>query len=194
MCKCNKPEPVETFQNDGNRVDLYVDDDATHPRENDNLSHMVCAHRRYNLGDEQRSEGETEEELRERVPGILAVLPLYLYDHSGVTISTSPFGCRFDSGQVGWAYVTEESARVMGCVGDEWPVSRLEESIRGEVEEYDRYLRGEVYGYVVTDAYGEETDSCWGLIGREYAIEEARGALLSVPQAPTLQFGASCNG
>jgi len=30
---------------------------------------------------------------------------LYLYDHSGITMSTSPFSCPWDSGQVGFAYV-----------------------------------------------------------------------------------------
>lgn len=179
-CDCHKPPPVETFTHEGRTVKLYTDDDPSSPRDYENLSHMVCAHRRYTLGDEQRSEGETEEELRERVPGILAILPLYLYDHSGITISTTPFGCAWDSGQVGWAYVTEKSAKAMGCdgsMGGDWPVSRLEEAIRGEVAEYDRFLTGDVYGYVVTEPDGEEGESCWGFIGREYAIEEARGAI-----------------
>ncbi len=176
-CTCHKPEPVETFEHAGRKVALFIDDDPTSPREGTNLCHMVCAHRKHNLGDEQRREGETEEELRERVPGILAVLPLYLYDHSGLTINTTPFGDRWDSGQVGWAYVTRELAEVCGCVGDDWTEEKLEESIRGEVGEYDKYLRGDVYGYVVTEANGEEKDSCWGFIGREYAVEEARSVI-----------------
>jgi hypothetical protein len=38
----------------------------------------------------------------------VVVLPLYLYDHSGLTISTSPFSCRWDSGQVGYIHTTFE--------------------------------------------------------------------------------------
>jgi len=40
-----------------------------------------------------------------------ARLPLYLYDHSGITISTGPFSCPFDSGQVGFIYCSLQKAR-----------------------------------------------------------------------------------
>jgi hypothetical protein len=42
-------------------------------------------------------------ELTEQIQG-LVILPLYLYDHGGITISCSPFSCPWDSGQVGWIY------------------------------------------------------------------------------------------
>jgi hypothetical protein len=32
------------------------------------------------------------------------ILPLYVYEHSGVTMRTYPFGCRWDSGQAGYIY------------------------------------------------------------------------------------------
>ena len=37
------------------------------------------------------------------------MLPLYLYDHSGITMSISPFSCPWDSGQVGWIYCTPDA-------------------------------------------------------------------------------------
>ena len=36
------------------------------------------------------------------------ILPLYLYDHSGITMSTSVFSCPWDSGQVGWIYAEKK--------------------------------------------------------------------------------------
>ena len=51
-------EPVETFEVNGKTVSLYHDDDPRSPREHDNLGHIVCWHRRYNLGDEQVRPGE----------------------------------------------------------------------------------------------------------------------------------------
>ncbi len=36
------------------------------------------------------------------------ILPLYLYDHGGITMSTGPFSCRWDSGQVGWIYAEKK--------------------------------------------------------------------------------------
>lgn len=38
----------------------------------------------------------------------VAMLPLFLYDHSGITMSTGPFHCPWDSGQVGFIYMTYE--------------------------------------------------------------------------------------
>lgn len=41
----------------------------------------------------------------------LIILPLYLYDHGGITIKTNPFSCPWDSGQVGWIYAIKETFR-----------------------------------------------------------------------------------
>lgn len=47
--------------------------------------------------------------------------------------------------------------------------------LQGEVETYDMYLQGEVYGYVVDeledeedDDWNENTDSCWGFYSNKY--------------------------
>lgn len=48
------------------------------------------------------------------------ILPLYLYDHSGITISTEPFSCPWDSWQVGWIYAPKDTFRkVTGHSEDE---------------------------------------------------------------------------
>lgn len=76
-------------------------------------------------------------------------LPLYLMDHGGISISTGAFGCPWDSGQVGFIYVSEEKARETLGWG-KITASRLAqvlEVLRAEVEEYDAYLQGEVYGF-----------------------------------------------
>lgn len=44
--------------------------------------------------------------LEERV----VMLPLYLYDHGGITINTTGFHCPWDSGQVGWIHTTVKNA------------------------------------------------------------------------------------
>ena len=48
--------------------------------------------------------------------------------------------------------------------------------MEGEVEEYDQYLTGEVYGiieeeYDAEDDTWEETDSCWGFFNRKWESE-----------------------
>ena len=45
-----------------------------------------------------------------------AMLPLYLYDHSGITMNTTGFNDRWDSGQVGFIYTTKD--RVTELMGE----------------------------------------------------------------------------
>lgn len=151
------------------------DTDPESPRDWDNLGTMVCWHRRYKLGDEQPNCRPDEFE----IPKGAIYLPLYLYDHSGITMNTIGFSCPWDSGQVGWIYVTREK------VLEEYGWDRLtatgrkqiETYLRSEVETYDQYLQGDVWGYVIEDEDGEQVDSCWGFYGREYAEQEAATAL-----------------
>ena len=74
------------------------------------------------------------------------MLPLYLYDHSGITMNTTGFSCPWDSGQVGWIYASKENAlREFG--GKSFTAAtrkKAEDCMRGEVECYDSYLRGEL--------------------------------------------------
>lgn len=161
-------EPIETIEHAGCTIRTYYDEGAENPRTTfDEACTMACWHSRYDLGDKHGF--QTPDDFREYIKGEpgAAVLPLFLYDHGGITISTGAFPCPWDSGQVGWAYMTPETIR------HEYSVKRIsaktraraEELIRGEVRVYDMYLRGEVYGYTVEDADGETVGSCWGYFG-----------------------------
>ena len=92
------------------------------------------------------------------------ILPLYLYDHSGITMSTGSFGCPWDSGQVGIIWVSHEKIREeYGEVTAE-TIEKAERCLRGEVEVYDLYLRGNCFGFLVEDDDGEHVDSCGGFL------------------------------
>jgi hypothetical protein len=103
------------------------------------------------------------------------ILPLYLYDHSGITMSAGPFGCMFDSGQVGWIICDPETIE-REFNGDR---DLAEKCLLAEVMTYDQYLTGDVYGFIVEerdfdderdeddDEDWEETDSCWGFYGSD---------------------------
>lgn len=95
------------------------------------------------------------------------ILPLYLYDHSGITISCSnayPYNDRWDAGQVGWIYAShKEIEEEYGKVNEE-TLKKAEDVLVSETNIYDCYLRGECYGYII-EKDGEEADSCWGYLG-----------------------------
>lgn len=112
----------KAFEIGDKRLEIHTDEDPQNPRDWDNLGVMICFHRRYNLGDDKTKISEltsdtveAAQELRERIEkkgGI--VLPLYLYDHSGITMKTTPFHCQWDSGQVGFIYITKKKMREEG--------------------------------------------------------------------------------
>lgn len=102
------------------------------------------------------------------------MLPLYLYDHSGITISTGPFNCPWDSGQVGYIYVTKEAIKSEFTYQKVTKKARQKaiEIMQSEVKTYDQYLTGSVYGYTIepTDENKniECDDSCWGFFGYDH--------------------------
>jgi hypothetical protein len=94
---------VHTEVYKGYTIEIYQDDCGESPREWDNLGEMICFHKRYDLGDRHSYTVHQANELAGKREMI--VVPLYLYDHSGITMSTSPFSCPWDSGQVGYIWV-----------------------------------------------------------------------------------------
>ena len=198
-------EPIESFDYKHHRIDIYqdIETESGNPRECDNLGVMYCEHRRYTLGDmdtrgiyEVDAVREAIRELQDRgysmdrLPrylrwtiGASVVLPLYLFDHSGLSMTTcaSEFAAwdaqRWDWGQVGIIF---DSARTREMTGVR--PSQVAEQLVSEVEQYNAYLHGYVYGYTVTNiATGIEVDSCWGYLvanddDMEYMRDEARAA------------------
>lgn len=177
---------VEKFRCGDKTVRIVYDDDSPNPRtEWDNFGTMAAFHRRYNLGDKDhgiRSEDFSGwAEMREYIEKELdapVILPLYLYDHSGLRISTGDFGDPWDSGQVGFIFATR--AQLEKEYGKKKLTKKILDRARkvleGEVETYDDFLSGQVYGFVVEDEEGDELESLYGIYGLEYAREEARAA------------------
>lgn len=101
---------------------------------------------------------ETEDVLR---PDIAICLPIYMYDHSGLTVSHNPFGCRWDSGQLGWHYMTKD---VLEQVFD-GDIQHAEAYMDAQIKIYDDYLEGDVWMFVIEDEEGEDVFSCRGFYG-----------------------------
>ncbi len=163
-------EPVETITYRGIDIEIYQDEDPESPREWDNLGTMVCFHRNYNLGDENHGFDEPED-LLDFVNGKekAIALPLFLLDHSGLWISTGRFACDsggWDTSHVGFIIISKEKIR------QEYHVKRISKKLLNkvtdilvlEVETYNRYLTGDVYGYSID----KTNDSCYGIFGHDW--------------------------
>lgn len=166
---------------------ITVDKEPESPRQCDNFGTMVCFHRKYNLGDEEHCYREKRfnswDELRHEIESnenLGVILPLYLYDHSGITMKTVPFNDRWDSGQVGFIFVSEEKIREEFSIEDkdvEITTEILENAkkiLESEVLLYDYYLIGDVYRLVKEkfDHDGQQID--FDIVGGYYGIESAK--------------------
>lgn len=187
--------PVHEETLNGHTIRIYYDTDAENPRDWDNLGTLICGHSRYQLGDKHAFRDAREflldlldlddecplsvDQLFVRADKVAVILPVYLYDHSGLVMNTTGFNCPWDSGQVGFIYVSLKDVR------KEYSVERVSAErreqvagyLRQEVQTFSDYVAGAVYGYVV-EKDGKNIDSCWGFIGcfETCCLEEARNS------------------
>lgn len=169
-------------------IEIHREEYPEDPREWDNLGTMVCFHRNYRLGDKHDYPAPESlsdlERIIEEDNGPCLFKTLWLLDHSGLAMRTTDFwedSGHWDSGIVGVIYVPLSKVR------EEYSVKRVTKKVRdqalscleGEVIDYNNYLQGNVYGYVIRDKDGEHVDSCWGYFpdrggdGLEYLRKEA---------------------
>ena len=165
------------IENEKYKLEIFDDLNPCSPREFDNLGTMVCFHRRYNLGDEtelKSSDFSSWEELENylyKEEDALIAIPVFMYDHSGLWINTTGFSCPWDSGQVGYIYVSKEKVRrEYSCKRISKKLKKMiREMLCSEVDLYNDYLSGNVYGFTLTDKENaEEIDSSCGFYGTDY--------------------------
>lgn len=179
------------------KLRIIQNGDTDNPREWSNQGTIVYKHSRYLLGDEQTDDPiwylinllDIEEKLQssrkwhelnnetDMLDYVLTFfekeyifLPVYLYDHSGLALNTTGFSCRWDSGQIGWIYVSKADIR------KEYNVKRISKKLReqieanlnSEIELFEQYITGDVYGFVLEDNDENEIDSCWGFFGTDF--------------------------
>lgn len=129
-------------------------------------------------------------------------MPLFLYDHSEITMNTCGYSCRWDSGQVGYIYTDKKTIMETGgmlqnekgnyvkITDRNWKKAAYQ-WMEGEVEVYDQYLQGEVYG-IITEEYDtdsddwEEKDSCWGFFSDKCGDELIKDVALNFGVRETL--------
>jgi hypothetical protein len=157
-------DAIRSIDNATRRITVSIDEDPFNPREDENLGITAFFHKRYNIGDTIHN-GEDPKEVQKWVTTsdeIFVWLPVYIYDHSGITISTHPFPCPWDSGLLGYIYATKE--RVLKAYGNlsEDTKELVKNVLIEEVNAIDRYLNYTYY-CVFVEENGEVVDQCCGL-------------------------------
>lgn len=169
--------------NETTTIEFFQEDQTDSPREWDNQGIFVNYHPKYLIGDKNVSRDDYPcavqflESERLQVKDVI-MLPVYMYDHSGITINTVGFHCSWDSDRIGFIYMTKEAVR------KEWQVQRISKKLRetvlsnlkGEIETLDQFITGEVYWFAIEKSTPcnscgsdntEVTDSCGGFYGSD---------------------------
>ena len=109
----------------------------------------------------------------------IAIMPVFVYEHSMISISTGSYGDPWDSGCAGFAYIEKDKYEKM-CGKDTWDIELVRQNIEMEVHTYDQYLQGDVYcywdeEYDVDTNHFECSESCGSFYsdnwGEELAME-----------------------
>ena len=167
----------------GGLVVVDYDTEPENPRHWGGLGVMACYHRNYILGDPghpltddvidalKRAPGRTVARWLRVFHGATVVLPLYLLDHSGISMSagspsaSDPGG--WDTSMVGLIFDTPDKREEFGTA-----LENIEAALHGEVEAYSAYLEGMVYRYTAYGEDGEEVSSCGGYYEEEDALAD----------------------
>lgn len=161
---------MNRFTINGLTVTIMQDQDAEMPFCDGILIYYRKASR-YTLGTTRATDSELQKLESSVSNGKLYGLPVYAYIHSGISLSTSPFSCPWDSGQSGIAVAAKSEFK------DE---AEAHECIRSFINEFNQFMSGDVWGYTIEDEEGNHLDSCWGFYGIEYCKEQATEAAQSI--------------
>ena len=180
-------EEIKSIDYKGMTIRMCYDLNADSPREWDNVGMIYSNHKYYNPDGHKIDEIENED--GELVSGELdrmfIWLPIYYYEHGGLSVNTRrdyPYNDRWDSGLFGIIAVEKDRLRKeygWGAITKK----RKEQILRileGEIEIFDSYCKGDVYGFVVEDEEGEQIDSCYGYygdVGMKDAIVDAEDSI-----------------
>lgn len=165
----------EKQEHRGYTCKVYYDPDPTSPNDWDTLGTIYSCHRDYNP---QRHKMDEiiywDEEGKWHVDENYIFVLIYFYEHSGIAIwsSRDTQRCGWDSGLFGLMAVhKDKAAKEFGDMTNAENYENAMKCLEAEVEEWNLYCKGEVYGFEVLDEDDCVIDSCWGYYGDEGAEE-----------------------
>ena len=161
---------TETIEYKGHIIRMSQDWDIENPRkEFDHTATFAFFHKRYSLEDKVEIKSEDYSGWAEMERDIVKrykpryITPVYMYDHSGLVLSTSPFSCPWDSGQVGFMWISDPDI----------PLGAQARIVEGEIQELNQWLSGDVWTIDIDDG----GDCLGGFYGYDYAVEEAKSMI-----------------
>jgi len=163
-------------------LEIGYDNDCESPREWTNLGYFItCDKNNYSPDKHERLEniikntGEIAKNQEEHIrliksnyrnidDNIIAIYPVVKYEHSGISYSLGTMH-GFDYSNNGFYIVTAKTQKEIGTKKKDFI-----KVITEELEQYNKWINGEIYSFILYDEQGEQVDSCGGF----YDIEDIR--------------------
>lgn len=179
----------QTINYRGYKIAIVRDEFAENPLEDESnfLGKLFTCHRKYCPQNEFKDNFEygkvwdDDLKIRKNFTKTYYAANVYLLDHSGLTVSLSPFNNKWDSGLFGIICCLKESAKeIFDCNhSDELLEYMVMNDFKATIKCLNDYYAGDVYGVRIFDdsEEEEEVDSSWGFYGDEVipdAIEDAK--------------------
>jgi len=164
----------------GWELEIKTDDTAENPLNSEDFGiYWALFHKRYNLynntelhyGDYSGWNQLIEAIEDKYQPQI--ILPIYMYDHSGLALSLSDFRDHWDSNQIGYVFIKEGTSQ-KEFDGEE---KKFLDYIESALNTYEDYLNGKVF-YFELFKDGTLLDSCGGFYGTSFEENGLKDALL----------------
>lgn len=150
------------YSKDDWKIEIETDSDSDNPRDWSNLGEFCVSNYSRYIRNESEIEIESESDFK-ALEKTHIILPVSVYDHSGVSIYIGSPCDRWDSGQIGWYIVSKEKIKQNFNVKriSQKLKSRVIEYLENEVETFNKWVNNEVYSFTLYHN-GEEEDSCGG--------------------------------
>lgn len=170
------PIIYESKEHRGYTCRVVYDQDPTSPDDWDTLGTIYANSNSYNPQNHHMDEiVETADDGCWHVNKDYLYVKIYAYIHSGIALSCSrggQFSDQFDSAFFGLMAVHKDKAiKEFGDPTEPENYEKIMKCLEGEVECWDMYYQGQVFGYEVLDEDEDVIDSCWGYYGYDGAKE-----------------------
>lgn len=140
-------------ENDNYKVTVRYDDTAESPREWDNVCDIITFSTQVHIKEGVYKDMEASQFMREVEPKMdFFISPLYMYNHSGISLSLSPITCDWDTSKIGWVYVTLDRFKEHyfdDYTGSEEQKKKLTDAINGELSVFNDYYAGNVFYFTL---------------------------------------------
>jgi hypothetical protein len=147
------------------------------PDGSDNALYKIMLEAEYLVDNADEHMDAIKKLAKEQGIDIIAIYPVVKYEHSAVVYKLGQIH-GFDYSNNGFYIITKDSQKELGTKRKDF-----EKVIKQELADYNQYINGEIYRFILYNEKGEQIDSCGGFYDiddiKEYLPDEWQDEVLS---------------